>query len=126
MKKRILKIRIEVKTLVIALLLGVAGITDGYCVRFSAVCPSGISLYYNITDNVNHYVELTHPNHHEDDGYWEDYELFGNDAIIIPETVEYNGMVHIHIKNSTYGIQNHPSLQRRFKQLVFHRLTACR
>ena len=94
MKKRILKLRIEVKTLVIALLLGVAGITDGYCVRFSAVCPSGISLYYNITDNVNHYVELTYPNHHEDDGYWEDYELYGNDAIIIPETVEYNGITY--------------------------------
>ena len=94
MKKRFLRFRMMAKIVMIGLLLGVMGITKGYCIRFSAVCPSGISLYYNITDDVNHYVELTYPNHHEDEGYWEDYELWGNEAIVIPETVEYNGTTY--------------------------------
>lgn len=40
---------------------------------FSASCSSGQTLYYNITDSMNQYVELTHPS---DDNvyYWEGFQ----------------------------------------------------
>ena len=51
--------------------------------KFSAVCESGQTLYYNIIDEENHYVELRR----------EGYQLFSGD-IIIPGEVTYNGTVY--------------------------------
>ena len=111
----------KVILILLFLVFTVKGFSDTF--DFSAVCESGQTLYYRILNPQELIVvEPRLPNH---TAPWSGYGKPTGD-LVIPETVEYNGMVHIHIKNSTYGIQNHPSLQRRFKQLVFHRLTACR
>ena len=59
MKKNKLQIGMTVKAVMIALLMGVAGKVNAY--DFSAVCETGQTLYYNIIDAENHYVELTYP-----------------------------------------------------------------
>lgn len=84
MKKRFLQFGMTAKAVMIALLLGVAGKTYAY--DFSAVCETGQTLYYNITNAEYHYVELTHPGSFGGDGAWNGYEKpTGN--IIIPKYV---------------------------------------
>ena len=62
-----------------------------YAYDFSAVCSTGQTLYYNITDNGNHLVELTCPGtpYSPWDGYT---EPTGN--ITIPSTVTYNDVAY--------------------------------
>ena len=43
------------------LMIGVVGVTKGFAYDFSAVCETGQMLYYNIADNVNHYVIVVFP-----------------------------------------------------------------
>ena len=65
-----------------------------YAYDFSAVCSTGQTLYYNITDNGNHLVELTCPGtpYSPWDG-WDGYtEPTGN--ITIPSTVTYNDVAY--------------------------------
>ena len=58
-----------------------------YAYDFSAVCSTGQTLYYNITDNESHLVELTCPG--TNDYPWNGYtEPEGH--ISIPSTVTYN------------------------------------
>ena len=84
MKKRFLQFRMMAKAVMIALLLGVAG--KMYAYDFSAVCETGQTLYYNIIDAENHYVELTCP----DNNGWSDYtKPIGN--IVLSESVQYDG-----------------------------------
>ncbi|MBQ0128384.1 MAG: leucine-rich repeat protein, partial [bacterium] len=72
-----------------------------YAYDFSAVCSTGQTLYYNITDAVNHTVELTCPNHVEvdEEGYfislypWQNFQM-PTGSITLPETVENNGVVY--------------------------------
>ena len=67
------------------LLLSVVGMTKMYAYDFSAVCETGQTLYYNITDAENHYVELTCPGVLGING-WVGYEMpTGN--IILPSYV---------------------------------------
>ena len=49
------------KHFLLILLLCLAGMTKMYAYDFSAVCETGQTLYYNITNATNHYVELTYP-----------------------------------------------------------------
>ena len=51
------------KALMIMLLLGV--VRDIYAYDFSAVCETGQTLYFNIIDSENYYVELTYPGNNE-------------------------------------------------------------
>lgn len=44
------------------ILAAFCGMSSAFAYDFSAVCPTGQTLYYNIIDAVNHEVELTHPN----------------------------------------------------------------
>ena len=60
----------------------------GYAYDFSAVCETGQTLYYNITDATNHYVALTCPSTN-----WSGYMKPAGD-IILPETVEYDGITY--------------------------------
>ena len=62
-----------------------------YAYDFSAVCSTGQTLYYNITDNGNHLVELTCPGtpYYPWDGYT---KPTGN--ITIPSTVTYNDVAY--------------------------------
>ena len=64
------------------LLLCSVGMTKSYAYDFSAVCETGQTLYYNITNAVYHYVELTHPSNSGWSGYT---EPTGN--IILPRYV---------------------------------------
>ena len=78
----------------IILLLFAAGVTRIYAYDFSAVCETGQTLYYNIIDAENHYVELTCPGEANWNNCWSDFiRPTGN--IILPENVQYNGTSYI-------------------------------
>ena len=61
MKKRILQMKWTKRIVLIALLLSAVGMGKMYAYDFSAVCETGQTLYYNITDAENHYVALVCP-----------------------------------------------------------------
>ena len=88
--KRVFLIKKGVFVLLLALF---AGMGTAYAYNFSATCPTGQTLYFNITDATNHYVEITYPRYYSDDkyfSYWYGYtEPTGN--ITLPSSVTYNG-----------------------------------
>ena len=49
------------RAVMLILMMGVVGVTEGFAQIFSAKCPSGQTLYYQITDNENHYVTVVSP-----------------------------------------------------------------
>ncbi|MCR5659729.1 MAG: leucine-rich repeat protein [Bacteroidales bacterium] len=66
--------------------------TKTFAFDFSAVCSTGQTLYYNITDTINHYVEITYPGS-SSSGMWEGYTRpSGN--ITLPSSVDYNGIAY--------------------------------
>ena len=75
---------------VLALLLALfAGMGTAYAYDFSATCSTGQTLYYNIIDATNRYVEITYPGTSTSNP-WEGYtQPTGN--ITLPSTVTYNG-----------------------------------
>ena len=77
------------KQLFTLILAAFGGMSSAFAYDFSALCPTGQTLYYNIIDAVNHEVELTHPNNNENFP-WEGYTL-SEGRIIMPETVIYDG-----------------------------------
>ena len=86
--KRPLPINKSVFSLLLALFLGMG---TAFAYDFSAVCPTGQTLYYNVIDASNHYVELTFPgttNH-----WWEGYTKPSGD-ITFPSTVNHNGITY--------------------------------
>ena len=58
---------------------------------FSAVCPSGQTLYYNIIDATNHYVELTCPNQSGGVFAWNGFTK-PTGAITLSSSVTFNGV----------------------------------
>ena len=85
--KRFLPKQKKVLVLLLALL---AGLGTAYAYSFSAVCTTGQTLYYNIIDDANHYVEITCPGALDATG-WDGYiRPTGN--ITLPSTVSYNGV----------------------------------
>ncbi len=87
-----LRMKRALRTALLVMLLGVAGMGKGYTQNFdfSAVCSTGQTLYYKITDATNHRVEITYPGSST-------YPWSGSahnkpvGIIILPETVQYNG-----------------------------------
>ena len=79
------------KTVLISLLLSVMGMAKGFAYDFSAVCSTGQTLYYNITDATNHYVELTYPYYDSEDGPYWPYPPTG--TLVLPAEVENNGIL---------------------------------
>ena len=75
-----------VKAVMIGLLLGMVG--KMYAYDFSAICPSGQTLYYNITDAMNCEVEITQPG----TGYY--WFVFNNIDLVLPQTVYRNGLAY--------------------------------
>ena len=61
MKKRFLRLKTAMRAVMLILIMGVVGVTEGFAQNFSAECPSGQTLYYQITDNENHYVTVVSP-----------------------------------------------------------------
>ena len=76
----------RILALLIVLFMGTGTV---FAYDFSAVCPTGQTLYYNIIDETNHYVEITHPGTYTWNGY---PEPTGN--ITLPSTVTYNGVTY--------------------------------
>ena len=59
---------------------------------FSAVCSTGQTLYYNIINPTQHYVEITYPGP-SDDAPWDGFTQ-PTGAITLPSTVNYNGVTY--------------------------------
>ena len=74
------------------LLLGVAGMTKMYAYDFSAVCETGQTLYYSITDAENHYVKLVCPGSYPEP--WPSRYPEPTGTIILPNDVTYNGVIY--------------------------------
>ena len=49
------------RAVMLILMMGVVGITEGFAYDFWAECEIGQKLYYNIADSVNHYVTVVSP-----------------------------------------------------------------
>ena len=79
------------KAAIIALLLGMVG--KMYAYDFSAVCETGQTLYYNIIDAENHYVELTYPMHYNYYDPWGNYTK-PTEYIILPNQIEYESLIY--------------------------------
>lgn len=61
---------------------------------FSAVAPSGQTLYYKITDATNHYVKVTHPSSaYVNENYWNGFTQPTGD-LTIPSTVEHENVTY--------------------------------
>ena len=88
-----MKIVLSIPKGVFALLLALfLGMGTAYAHDFSAVCSTGQTLYYNIIDATNHYVEITCPGANTSipwDGFT---KPTGN--ITLPSTVTYNGVTY--------------------------------
>ena len=78
---------------------------NAFAYDFSAVAPSGQTLYYKIIDSFNHYVKVTYPNDAQIDacglGIWDVSAemLWGSNpkpmgSIVLPDTVSYNGITY--------------------------------
>ena len=99
------------------LLLCVVGMTKGYADNydFSAVCSTGQTLYYRITNTTTYEVELTYPNYYSYSwsistlyviisSYWSGYERPTGD-IIVPDHVMHSGISYsvTSIRDHTFG-----------------------
>lgn len=80
-------IRTEWKNfLLLVLLVSIAGMSKCFAYDFSAVCETGQTLYYKITDAEKHYVELINPNDVGSVSGWDGYtKPTGN--LILPKYV---------------------------------------
>ena len=76
-----------------ALLLALClGSGTAYAYNFSATCSSGQTLYYNVIDATNHYVEITYPS----DDFLTPWDGFTKPtgSITLPSTVTYNSVTY--------------------------------
>lgn len=69
---------------------------NAFAYDFSAVAPSGQTLYYTIIDSTNHYVMLTHPSgpevHWVYQCLWDDNSNIPTGPLVLPDTVTHNGI----------------------------------
>ena len=70
------------RAVMLILMMGVVGVTEGFAFDFDfeAVCSSGQTLYYKITDKENHYVTVVSPTF-----------VFPNGKMTIPDVVTNEG-----------------------------------
>ena len=88
--KKVLPIPKGVFALLLALSLGMG---TAYAYDFSAVCSTGQTLYYNIIDATDHYVEITFPGDANTNEWWTGFtKPTGN--ITLPSTVTYGGTTY--------------------------------
>jgi len=77
---------------VLFVLLNAVGMGKMYAYDFSAVCATGQTLYYTITNASNHYVALVAPGGNNSSG-WNGYTKPTGD-IVLPESVQYGGVTY--------------------------------
>ena len=87
MRTNLLILRRALSATLLILLLSVVGVTKVYAYDFSAVCETGQTLYYNITDATNYYVEVTSPGN----GSWSGYTAPTGD-LVVPSIVANGGV----------------------------------
>lgn len=95
--KRFLLHRKGVFALLLALFLGMG---TAYAYDFSATCSTGQTLYYNITNTTEYYVEITYPGTIND--WWGDYPKPTGD-ITLPSTVTHDGVTYTVTSISWYA-----------------------
>ncbi len=92
MQTKSLQTKRALRAALLVLLLSLAGMgkTMAQNYDFSAVCSTGQTLYYKITDATNHYVSLTCPN---DNYYYNPWSGFTKPTgdIVLPEIVHFDG-----------------------------------
>jgi hypothetical protein len=87
--KRFIKMQ---KGIFVLLLVLCWGMGTAYAYDFSKTCSTGQTLYYNIIDATNRYVEITYPGT-DSDAPWAGFtKPTGN--ITLPTTVSYNGVAY--------------------------------
>ena len=97
--KRSLQLRKRFFALLLVLGLGMG---TAFASDFSAVCTTGQTLYYNIIDATNHYVEITYPG--TLGNLWGGYEKpTGN--IILPTSATYNDITYTVTKIGDYAFE---------------------
>ena len=74
------------------ILAAFCGMSSAFAYKFSDVCATGQTLYYNITDASAHEVELTHPTNSQINP-WSGYTK-PSGPIELPEMVEYDGHIY--------------------------------
>lgn len=89
MKEKTLRMKTALRAVMLILMLGGLGVIKGYAYDFSAVCSTGQTLYYTITNTTNHYVRLTYPG--TSDNPWGGCTK-PSGLLTIPSTVIYNGI----------------------------------
>lgn len=91
MQTKSLQTKRALRTALLVLLLSVAGMGEGYAnYSFSAVCPTGQTLYYKITNSAYHYVALVYPTKTNGGQPWSGFTKPIGD-IVLPSIVTYNG-----------------------------------
>ena len=97
MQLKDLQLKRMLRSILLILLLSAVGMPKICAYDFSAVCSTGQTLYYNITDEENLYVTLTFPG---ENGWlnsyfygWSGYTKPTGD-IILPESVQYGGLTY--------------------------------
>ena len=112
MKNKQLRSEKALRTALFILLLGAVGMTKGYAqdYDFSAVCSTGQTLYYKITNANNHYVKIVCPGHVVYDVWFECYEVVWDAPkptgdIVIPDTVQFNGITYTVTSIGSYAFK---------------------
>ena len=91
--QKTLQMKRVLRTAVLVLLLGAVGTTKMYAAYdFSAVCETGQTLYYNIIDANNHYVELTCPGTIGTES-WSGFSK-PSGGVVFPVNVQHNGALY--------------------------------
>ena len=91
MKTNTIQLKKALHAALIVLLLSAAGMTKSYAYNFSAVAPSGQTLYYNITSSSTNYtVTVVSPNGNSSSWYNTSNKPTGD--LVIPYYVQYNGI----------------------------------
>ena len=86
----------------ILILAAFCGMSSASAYDFSAVCPTGQTLYYNIIDAVNHEVEIVCP---DEDEYWSWFEK-PSGYIELPTSVECDGINYAVISIGNYAFND--------------------
>ena len=98
MQTKSLQMKRALRAALLVLLLSVVGMGKGYAQNsqnydFSAVCSTGQTLYYRYIEATND-VRLVCPNYHYPGHYnWDGYDKPTGD-LVIPESVNYNGITY--------------------------------
>ena len=92
MQIKSLRLKRALRSVLLILLLSAVGMGKmNASYDFSAVCETGQTLYYNIIDAENHYVELTCPGTPDFNNCWYGFAKPSGD-IIFPESVQHDGV----------------------------------